>query len=135
MDEEKIGLVKAWLLKAQHDLISVRKLVAGDDPIWDTAIYHCQQAAEKALKGFLVFHDIRFRKIHDLEKLIELCQGIDEQFTQWLYAADILTPYATASRYPDELFEPDQKQLEEAFELAQKIYNFVLAKLPVQAQP
>jgi HEPN domain-containing protein len=135
MDKEKIELVKAWLSKAQHDLISVRKLVAGDDPVWDTAIFHCQQAAEKALKGFLVFHDIRFRKIHNIKKLIEWCQGIDEQFRQWLYAADILTPYVTASRYPDEPFDLDQKQLEEALELAQKIYDFVLTKLPAEAQP
>jgi HEPN domain-containing protein len=123
------------LRKAQHDLISVRKLIAGDDPIWDTAIYHCQQAAEKALKGFLVFHDIRFKKIHDLEELIESCKSIDEQFSQWLCASDILTPYASAFRYPDEFFEPDQEQLEEAFELAKKIYDFILAKLPVKVHP
>jgi len=43
-----------WLLKAENDLLSAKKLIAGDNPILDTAVYHTQQCAEKSLKGFLV---------------------------------------------------------------------------------
>jgi len=57
MDEAKRELVAGWLAKARHDLDSARKLAAGDEPIFDTAIYHCQQAAEKPLKGLLVHCD------------------------------------------------------------------------------
>ena len=53
MDEAKRDLVRAWLTLAQHDLASARKLSTDPDPYLDTAIYHCQQAAEKAVKGFL----------------------------------------------------------------------------------
>ncbi len=130
MAEEKIEIVKAWMRKAYRDLISAKKLAAGDEQILDAAIYHCQQAAEKALKGFLIFHDIRFKKIHDLGMLIELCQPIDGSFSEWLYVSDILTPYASAFRYPDDLFEPDREQFNEAMNLAQKIYDFVLTRLP-----
>lgn len=60
MDEAKRVAVQAWLLKAQRDLASAKRLADGDAPLLDTAIYHCQQAAEKAIKGFLVCHDSRF---------------------------------------------------------------------------
>lgn len=52
MDDAKRDLVRAWLLRA--DLASARKLAAGADPLLDTAIYHCQQAAEKTLEALLV---------------------------------------------------------------------------------
>jgi hypothetical protein len=32
------------------------------------AVFHCQQAAEKALKGFLAWHDVPFRKTHTLKR-------------------------------------------------------------------
>jgi hypothetical protein len=47
MDDALHELTRAWLVKAQHDLATARKLSLGPDPLLDTAIYHCQQAAEK----------------------------------------------------------------------------------------
>ncbi|PKO22286.1 MAG: hypothetical protein CVU38_10255 [Chloroflexi bacterium HGW-Chloroflexi-1] len=69
MNEAQRQLVQSWLTKAQRDLASARVLAAHDKPLLDTAVYHCQQAAEKAVKGFLVFHDCEFEKIHDIETL------------------------------------------------------------------
>jgi len=43
IDEAKRSLVQNWLHKAQRDLATARKLGAGPDPYFDTAIYHCQQ--------------------------------------------------------------------------------------------
>jgi HEPN domain-containing protein len=36
--------------------------------LFGAAVFHCQQAAEKALKGFLAWHDTPFRKTHDLRR-------------------------------------------------------------------
>jgi len=33
------------------------------------ALFWCQQAAEKSLKGFLTWNECSFRKTHDLEEL------------------------------------------------------------------
>jgi hypothetical protein len=38
------------LIKAQHDLQAARALANQTSPLLDVAIYHCQQAAEKAIK-------------------------------------------------------------------------------------
>jgi HEPN domain-containing protein len=41
-------------------------LAAHTPPLLDTSIYHCQQSAEKAVKGYLVFCDQEFERVHDL---------------------------------------------------------------------
>lgn len=64
MDEAKTHEIRQWLFKARHDLRSASRLFTDEPPILDTAAYHCQQAAEKALKAFLVLHDVQFSKIH-----------------------------------------------------------------------
>ena len=54
MDEATIHEVRQWLHKADHDLRSAVLLMSGDEePLLDTAVYHCQQAAEKVLKAYL----------------------------------------------------------------------------------
>ena len=57
MTDAKAQLVRNWLTKAQHDLASARVLAESTPPLLDTAIYHCQQAAEKAIKGYLVYQE------------------------------------------------------------------------------
>jgi HEPN domain-containing protein len=134
-DEAKRDLVRRWLVKAWHDLAAAGKLAGGPDVYLDVAIYHCQQAAEKALKAFLVFHDQRFQKTHDLRVLVELARPFDATIDQCLDLAERLTPYATAFRYPSEVLDPDTERFQEALEAADMIYRFVLARLPQEAHP
>lgn len=44
-----------WLKKARTDIRTAKKLFREDERILDTSVYHTQQCAEKALKGFLAF--------------------------------------------------------------------------------
>src|SRR5665213_770818 len=100
MDEEKKLAVQAWLFKAKRDLASAQRLADKSAPLLDTAIYHCQQAAEKAVKGFLVYQDSRFQKTHDLALLILDANRFTTDFASLGDAADRLTRYATVYRYP-----------------------------------
>lgn len=78
MDEATANEVRQWLLKADHDLRSAARLMSGDgEALLDTAVYHCQQAAEKALKAYLTAHCVVFPKIHLLLPLLALCTDID----------------------------------------------------------
>jgi len=115
---------EAWLLKAEHDLISARKLMEGDNPVLDTAIYHTQQCAEKALKGYLSYKNQPVQKTHNLAVLIELCSKIDEHFIELLSDAADLTPYGITFRYPDFEIEPDEGDVRDAIEKAERILNF-----------
>jgi len=99
------------------------------NPVLDTAIYHCQQAAEKSLKGFLVFHGIEFSKTHDLRYLANLASERQESFKELTESAEVLTPYAIEYRYPDDIMEPNMEEFNEAFELARKVYENVLNSL------
>ncbi len=120
---------EAWLYKANNDLKSALKLLEGDDPIMDTAIYHTQQCAEKALKGYLAFKREPLKKTHDIELLVEICSAIDNEFEKLYDYSENLTPYATAFRYPDIYLEPDYDEVYEAIGMAREILGFVEKKI------
>ena len=120
---------EAWIYKAENDLKSAKKLLAGDDPIMDTSIYHTQQCAEKALKGYLAFKSQPLKKSHDIELLVEFCSKIDIEFETLYVFSENLNPYATAFRYPDIYLEPDFDEVNEAIEMAREILDFVKSKI------
>ena len=64
MADPKTELVAAWVRAAQDDLGSAVKLVEGETIYPGTALYHCQQCAEKSLKAYLLLKDIEFEKTH-----------------------------------------------------------------------
>ena len=131
MDKATIHEVRQWLHKADHDLRSAARLMSGDEePLLDTAVYHCQQAAEKALKAYLTAHGVTFSKIHLLSPILSLCTDIDSSFVQLSDAAELLTPLATEFRYPGDILEPDPSDAEEAYRVAEYVVTFVSSKLP-----
>jgi HEPN domain-containing protein len=135
MDEARRRLVQGWLIKAQHDLATARKLAQDPSPLLDTAIYHCQQAAEKAVKGFLACHDQTVVKTHDVRFLVNQALAFEPGFEEWLEAAECVTPYATAYRYPDEVLEPEEGEFETARDAAAGLVAFVLRMLPEEVHP
>lgn len=138
MDEEaRLELVRDWLTRARRDLEAARALAALSEPLLDSAIYHCQQAAEKALKGWLQMQDDPFPKTHDIERLVRQAALQEPEFNQHLQAAAVLTPYASAFRYPGGAFEPmpSREEFDEALGHALVIFDFVVARLPRGATP
>ena len=73
-------LYEEWLVKAERDLLSAKALIELSPPLSDTAIYHTQQCAEKALKVFLAYRDQEIEKTHDLRMLVNQCKKIDKSF-------------------------------------------------------
>jgi len=134
MDEEKRDEIRKWLIKSQHDLGSARRLMEGEEAYLDTAVYHCQQAVEKALKAFLTYHDIEFEKTHDLTELLEVGVAIEPAFEPWRWVAEELTPYAVQFRYPTDVLEPEQSEAEAALEHAQSFTEFISGLLPEEVR-
>ena len=137
MDKPVLELSRAWLLKAHSDLHTAHQIGGLPDGHLDAGIYHCQQAAEKALKGFLVLHEISFEKVHDLGEIIQQAGKVNPAFQKYENAAETLTPYSVAYRYPDELgfLEPSREEFDAALQHAQAIYDFVLNLLPKEVKP
>src|SRR5437667_5598966 len=116
MDETRRELLRSWLIKAASDLKSARVLGSTEEAPLDTAIYHCQQTAEKAVKAFLVHCEITPEKTHDIRKLALQAAAHQPRFNELIDMAAALTPYAWEFRYPDDLAEtyPTRQELDEA---------------------
>lgn len=128
-------LVQSWLVKALHDLATARKAASEPDPYLDTAIYHCQQAGEKAVKGYLAFHDVPPPRTHDIEFLLSLAVPFEAAFANWVDAAERLTRYATQFRYPGVVMEPSRDEFDQALADAEALFQFVLNVLPAAVHP
>ena len=88
-DQLRLDETKVWLDRSHRDLRSARLLVDGGEHA--EALFHCQQAAEKAVKGFLTFHQRLFRKTHDISELGPDCLAIDASLEAALAQADALS--------------------------------------------
>ncbi len=121
-----------WLEIAISDLESAVILRDAHKP--NQAAYHAQQAAEKALKGYLVLHEVRIKKVHDLMLLITECAEIDHTFLELIPQAEYLKPFSTKSRYPDDYIDLEFDEVKLLTEYAEIIVNFVAKyyKNPIQ---
>ena len=123
-----------WLAVAKRDLDDARLLCKGES--FPSATYHAQQAAEKALKAYLVFNNQEIVKIHDLIKLNDMCQKIDKDFQRLDIALKMLNPFATKFRYPSVFDLPDLNDAKITIKQAESVINFVRKKIygPIVSQ-
>jgi HEPN domain-containing protein len=124
-----------WLTRTERDLEVAKQMLSANPTFGDAVAYHSQQAAEKALKGFLTAYGITFRKTHLLEELIESCEMIDPQFQQFSTAAQILSPYASEFRYPGGRIEPTEMEARAAYQHATDILQYVRDALADASSP
>jgi HEPN domain-containing protein len=121
-----MAIYEEWLLKAQRDLDTAKALL--EKAYNDTAIYHTQQCAEKALKGYCVYRLQPLIKTHDLEKILKLCIALDSSFQSLDILATSLNGLDVKFRYPDIEFEPDTTEVVDAINWSEQILDFVKTK-------
>jgi HEPN domain-containing protein len=76
-DPARVADTKPWLLKADEDLRAGANQLSSNPPYLADAVFHAQQACEKAMKGFLAWHDRPFGKTHNLVELGRACASVD----------------------------------------------------------
>jgi HEPN domain-containing protein len=134
-DPELISETRAWFKKAVHD-IRMAELALKDNPaMTDQVVYHAQQSAEKAMKGFLTWHEQIFRKTHNLIELGEACARLQPDLEPLLRRAATLSDYAWQYRYPGGLDEPNTDEAEDALSLARETVDTFLSLLPLEGRP
>lgn len=122
-------LVKEWMHKAEHDL-GMASLALENRPDYADAIcFHCQQSAEKYLKAYLVFLDIRFERKHDLDYLLDLIADKAPVGDDWYELAEKLDGYAVEVRYPDDWQEIPLEEVKAAYQTALTIKNMILERI------
>lgn len=121
--------VRAWFAKADNDFLAAEVLLEANKGAFDTICFHCQQCAEKYMKGYLAHYKREIPKTHHLEKLLLSCVGIDSSFTQLATICEILTGYAVETRYPDDYYEYTREEAAQALGYATQIKDFICSKI------
>jgi HEPN domain-containing protein len=93
-----------WLRQAEHDVAIARGHQERGD--FSDACFMAEQAAQKALKAFLIGHGHRSVPTHSVAQLAERCAQIDPAFTVHITAGRVLDQYYIPTRYPDALAPP-----------------------------
>lgn len=118
---------KEWYDMAVMDLGVARHLDETYRPKpLEIICYHCQQAAEKAIKALIIYYggEGGMPKLHDLSFLLNQIKNkayIEDKYYDY---ADALTPYGVSVRYPNELFL-EERHVKEALEFSDEILRWV----------
>jgi HEPN domain-containing protein len=123
-----------WLQKANRDLLSARILLSNETPVPDTACFHCLQAVEKTLKAFLIFHSIRFDRVHNLSYLMKLCEEQNPEFALFREISEELTPFAVEIRYPGAIIELPVNEAKRVLMMTEKLLVFINNTMPNELQ-
>jgi HEPN domain-containing protein len=96
---------------------------------YEIICFHCQQAVEKYLKGFLCLHNEEPPYIHDLLKLRGFCEQYDTIFSEITEYCKILTLYGVQPRYSRSL-QIDKDEMLRALRGAQAVKEFMRQTAP-----
>src|SRR5262249_39345835 len=91
---------KEWVKKAEGDYETARLGGQSKVPLHDTVCFHCQQCAEKYLKGLMQELGLSIPKIHDLEVLLTLLRPHYPKLQSMRRGLIFLTDFAVETRYP-----------------------------------
>lgn len=127
--QAKEKLAGEWFFKAQEDELSAKDILKDKQGAASTVCFLSQQMAEKLLKGYLVYFGKRFPKIHHLDRLLKLCEGVDSDFKEIKEEAELLSAFYVTTRYPGDYPIFNFQDAEDAFRRAMKIRQFVMERI------
>lgn len=126
--DDKITIVKEWLRYASNDINCAKHSLSMRPVPLEIVCYLCEQAAEKALKGYLVYQNVEPPKTHILKLLCKMCTDIDKSFEEITVQCGNLTLYAVQPRYPFEI-EITENDMKQAIFDADRVMEFILQRL------
>lgn len=117
-------MVKWWFKYAARDLKIAKLSLENSSDLKNISAFHSQQCAEKAIKGLLASHKIRFSKTHKIDDLAKELISIDSKFSKRLMKYKNMNDLAVAYRYPDAEKKPlTISRAKTAIKNAETIYN------------
>ena len=122
--------VKEWIELADNDLALANHTANTMHPVpVEIVCFHCQQFAEKYLKGFLASKGIEPPHIHDLVKLASLCEAENFEFGKIKLKCIALTEYGIKPRYPGGM-EINEEDMTKALRISEGIKLFMRERMP-----
>ena len=127
---DNLEIARQWLAKAKNDLLNADNNLKSEIIPFDTVCFHCQQAAEKLLKAYLVGNGKQYPFTHDLFMILEKVLPLNTDAEALRDSLSILIPYAVEVRYPDDWYMPSDEDAKEAREAVRKVLNWLENALP-----
>jgi len=124
---------KVWIDYSESDLRAAHTLLQSKEFFPLQICFFSQQCAEKAIKAILVFEEVNFPKIHDLDRLRDLVPKgwkVKEQFPDLAE----LTIWAVESRYPGDIPDIVEHEARETLSLAEAVFDSVSTQLEERIQ-
>lgn len=91
---------REWVRKAEQDFILAKQVIGSKTPLHDAVCFHCQQCAEKYLKGLMEESGLPIPKTHDLEHLLGTLIFNYPTLNSLRRGLLFLTSFAVNYRYP-----------------------------------
>lgn len=121
------ALVKEWFRFANMDLDLAKHTLETMRPApLEIICFHCQQAAEKFLKGVTVSFGNEPEKVHDLPKLLNTLRNFVSVPDELRRSALQLTQFGAKARYPNDM-TVDEAQTKNAVAQAERIKGWAEA--------
>lgn len=128
MTPDQTEYLRNWLFRANEDIDVIKYLSKTElESYQSTICMHAQQAVEKFLKAFLVYHNVDFPRTHDVDFLLKQCQKID--INDFNIDLGSLSVYGLKLRYPDDFYVPDRNETLQNIDTAIKIKSIVESKI------
>ncbi|HXL04111.1 MAG: HEPN domain-containing protein [Firmicutes bacterium] len=115
-----------WIRRARSNLVRAKQGRQCDDVLYEDLCFDAQQAAEKCLKGLLIYLGRNAPRTHSIGHLLNLIREsgkvtVPPEVTE----AVILNEYAVTTRYPGDWEPVTREEYEEAVRIADEIWNWV----------
>lgn len=121
--------VDDWLAVALEDRRVAAACIAMEPPLRGIAAFHCQQALEKLLKGFLTLAGKRGRKTHSLAELGAAAARSFPEITEFVAAAEGWSGWAVEFRYPSRRRRPKPPPEDNELHQALDVIDALAARL------
>jgi HEPN domain-containing protein len=128
MTKEQDEYLQNWLFRAKEDIAVIDNLFNTEPVLYASTIcFHAQQAVEKFLKAFLVYHNVDFPRTHDVDFLLLECKKIDS--IDFDVDLGSLSDFGVNIRYPDDFYIPDKEETIQYCDVAHAIQEIVEKKI------
>jgi len=114
---------REWLNRAYSNLLLAK--AEGKGIYLEDLCFHAQQAAEKAIKAFLIKRGVEFPYVHDIAELLTLLERAGVRLPESVRQGEKLTRFAVFTRYPGIAVPISRDEYEEALNLAEQVVRWV----------
>ncbi|HRG77426.1 MAG TPA: HEPN domain-containing protein [Leptospiraceae bacterium] len=124
-------LALSWFKTADEDILAAEHEIRYEDAVLRVICFHCQQAVEKYLKGYLIFHNKEFPFNHNISLLRKKLDEYKLEIDFSDCSPDFMTVYASEARYPDPESIITEKDAKYSLQIAYEVRSRILEKVNI----